>query len=717
MTDTLSMPWRWLIAIAGCLLPLALPAADPAALEQCRALRHDNPQVALDHCEDAAALSADGAHDDAFEAWMHSADLASQLGQFDRAGRALDQAATLLPSIDDPLAVHRIARRRGLNAYRAGDNQAALSRFLEALAVARSANDAAARAISENDLGVSYRHAGNFTAALEHFQSSLELRQALGHADLGALMANIGSLYLALGDPDRAELYLSQALEDHRSDQRTLQQSKTREELAKVALHRGDRAAAEQHLDAAWNHYRSVQAQGDQLRLALFRAGLHADHAESVAASHWLTLASDLADSHESSRDVPLQIALIDAGLAQAGTREAAYRALVEAADRPDTAPELLIRAQASLADLAEALGQPQQAIRHLRRFHTLADAASEARHDQHLQSLRVRFDVARLQAEHDQLAARNARADAELARRRTQMVVVAASALVALILLASVLGTRLQRQRLRQDRERQTLQQRIVESRQAAESLRSDIRSLTRLLEQQDGATVLFDAGGRIRAATNAAAAWFGREPADLVSRTLAEVLPESVALWAQALVESASLSDDAHDNELLGERNLHDQADSPRLQCRRLTLEEEVGVLQIVPTATDLEGKAAASSPPAATADPADVGDDPVDFRTLLVQLMTTSLETWERITRKGRIDLAQASGIWRITIDDGRLRVRAMDRYLRLDTLPERPRWREVLRTAYFILAELPLTAAQRSQIETQVDALLAQTRALG
>ena len=78
------------------------------------------------------------------------------------------------------------------------------------------------------------------------------------------------------------------------------------------------------------------------------------------------------------------------------------------------------------------------------------------------------------------------------------------------------------------------------------------------------------------------------------------------------------------------------------------------------------------------------------------------------------KGRIDLADASGIWRITIDDGRLRVRAMDRYLSLDTLPERPRWREVLRTAYYVLAELELDAEQRQRIETLVEAVLASMR---
>jgi hypothetical protein len=99
---------------------------------------------------------------------------------------------------------------------------------------------------------------------------------------------------------------------------------------------------------------------------------------------------------------------------------------------------------------------------------------------------------------------------------------------------------------------------------------------------------------------------------------------------------------------------------------------------------------------------------------FRALLVTLMQLSLDLWERLTRKTRIDLAERSGVWRITIDEGRLRVRAMDRYLSLDTLPEKPRWREVLRTAYFVLAELELSPDQRQQMEALIESVLNWTR---
>ena len=71
-----------------------------------------------------------------------------------------------------------------------------------------------------------------------------------------------------------------------------------------------------------------------------------------------------------------------------------------------------------------------------------------------------------------------------------------------------------------------------------------------------------------------------------------------------------------------------------------------------------------------------------------------MFTSVECWEISTNSTRLELAEQSGIWRVSIDDGRLRTRSLDRYLSLKSLPKKPRWREVLRTAHFVLAECQL-----------------------
>lgn len=104
---------------------------------------------------------------------------------------------------------------------------------------------------------------------------------------------------------------------------------------------------------------------------------------------------------------------------------------------------------------------------------------------------------------------------------------------------------------------------------------------------------------------------------------------------------------------------------------------------------------------------------GDDEA-FRRDLVELMLATVEAWERATGTTRIELAEKSRVWRVTIDEGRLRVRAMERYLSLAKLPRQPRWREVLRSAYFVLSECALEAVERADLRRRADAVQAVVR---
>ena len=68
-----------------------------------------------------------------------------------------------------------------------------------------------------------------------------------------------------------------------------------------------------------------------------------------------------------------------------------------------------------------------------------------------------------------------------------------------------------------------------------------------------------------------------------------------------------------------------------------------------------------------------------------------MTLSLSLWAELSGKGRIELAERSGIWRVTLDKSSLQTRTMDKYLLMETVPAKPRWRDVVRTAEFVLGE--------------------------
>ena len=55
----------------------------------------------------------------------------------------------------------------------------------------------------------------------------------------------------------------------------------------------------------------------------------------------------------------------------------------------------------------------------------------------------------------------------------------------------------------------------------------------------------------------------------------------------------------------------------------------------------------------------------------------------------------------------VNDGRLRTRTFDRYLRLEQLPKVPRWREVVRTAYFVLSIPTIETETRLGLEHELE----------
>nr|WP_283106461.1 tetratricopeptide repeat protein [Shewanella submarina] len=96
----------------------------------------------------------------------------------------------------------------------------------------------------------------------------------------------------------------------------------------------------------------------------------------------------------------------------------------------------------------------------------------------------------------------------------------------------------------------------------------------------------------------------------------------------------------------------------------------------------------------------------DQVLQVRTQLVDLMHQSLQMWEETTQTGKLELAQQSKIWSVGIDDGRLRARAMERYFSLNTLPQKPRWRSVVRTCNFVLQKCQGKSLFREELEANL-----------
>lgn len=97
---------------------------------------------------------------------------------------------------------------------------------------------------------------------------------------------------------------------------------------------------------------------------------------------------------------------------------------------------------------------------------------------------------------------------------------------------------------------------------------------------------------------------------------------------------------------------------------------------------------------------------GDDEQTYREALVKLMQDCHYYWQKVTGESIIELAEKSRIWSVSIDNGRLRTRSMNRYLSIDKLPTNPRWRQVARTAYFVLSKVSHDGEAKVALEKSV-----------
>ena len=96
--------------------------------------------------------------------------------------------------------------------------------------------------------------------------------------------------------------------------------------------------------------------------------------------------------------------------------------------------------------------------------------------------------------------------------------------------------------------------------------------------------------------------------------------------------------------------------------------------------------------------------------DKRSQLVELMMLSVQLWEQDKQLDVLELAERSKIWKVTVDDGRLRARALERYLKIDKLPANPRWRNVIRTCHFVLSECEAPSPLRTELSGQLSEYL-------
>ena len=103
-----------------------------------------------------------------------------------------------------------------------------------------------------------------------------------------------------------------------------------------------------------------------------------------------------------------------------------------------------------------------------------------------------------------------------------------------------------------------------------------------------------------------------------------------------------------------------------------------------------------------------------DMEDRRRMIVETATLCLDYWAEATGTTKIELAESSGLWKVYTNlDGWERTQTLDRYLDIQTLPRKPRQRQVIQTAEFVLA----ACDTESDLRDRLEAALTRLRILG
>ncbi|KRD77533.1 hypothetical protein ASE43_10425 [Lysobacter sp. Root983] len=628
-------------------------------------------------------------------------------GRFDEAGQALDCAEATLGRDADWSLHYELVRQRGILAYRRELIPEALSRFECALKLSTAHEDRDAIARDLKNVGSALRRLGDFRGALRTLTASLRMQRAQGEVG-GAVLNNIADVYRELDDSDEATRHYREALAAFRAQNNRVEAGHVLESLSELSLDRGDAAQAQRWLQEALQTYREAGNRAYELRVyaGLMRTAL--SRADLAQARQWRQAAFAIASEHKLGLPASLQLQIARSERLEGRADAAAERLRAAIAALPEGGVErIALLEELSLAQ--EAAGDRAAAIATLRGAHEQERMLSRAQQDRQLGWLRTRFETAERDRTIAGLESENRLRRGELRQRTLLLWLTLAASLAAALAVGLLWMRRRQRARLL-DAEREVREEEaLARYRRETEALAEDRSLLQALLDSRQDAVCLIDAEGQVLAANRAACELLDADAASPVGQALGDYLGEADReAWAAALEGM----EDASEQTLACAR----RDGAIRLQARLTPWLRGDGLI-VLGLREDVAGAVAMTGLSEATANSDDSAHDAhlrEDFRRALVELMLAVVESWERSTGSSRLELAERSRIWRVTVDDGRLRVRAMERYLSLARLPRRPRWRDVLRSAYYVLSHCTMTAQEREDLQRRVDAALAYTR---
>ncbi len=725
--------------ISACLLTvvLALFSADTTAQNDLHNQCLDKQQTAttqISACQQAIAAASNNTQINKLIKYNHRLAAAYQADQqYALSNQVLAELQSRYPNMVFADA-YLTLRTLGMNHYFLHQYSQAQQQFQKALLLATNQADLYKVSQSHNDLGIIYKLQSRYTDALKAYSESLKIKQSLGlTTEAASTLYNIGNVYILIDDHPSAFEYHQQALQiysdlpqdDEQTQERVIH---IKDQIARSLAAMGNTDLAITYLTELIDSTAGLPHSNEwsfESRCNLAELYLTSNQPEqALSILQQTTVNPQISDSQKA---VQLEIYArthFSLGSMQLAEDYASKGLrLTEQSNDQEQATKFL----ALLAVITESNQQYQVALEHQKKYIAYQEAYLKERYDSQIKYLQNDIELQQKQQQLLVLENNNMMQKHTIEQRNY---LIGFAALIGLALLLFILWY-IKKKSI----ERKHLMAAInMHKRELLDMQQEQNRTLNNMLGPLDEALICINQSNRIIYVNQSFATLLGEPIQQLHEQKLAAILPDlSAALASYPMGKDDLLaSDQQHQLQLSNPKlqanvwlsQLHNFEDLLILSFQDQQHQEPSKTSQFITQANkyqELINKLSHthyssevisqemlqqldSQLKPITANSTDANNH---YRQALVNLMYANLEIWRAATNGDRISLAEQSGAWKVTIDDGRLRTRAMDRYLSLKLLPKVPRWRPIVKTSHYILSSCDLTDKQRKQLNTLLD----------
>lgn len=608
----------------------------------------------------------------------------------------------------------------------------ALPFFEQAVDVAEIMQSNKAMATSYNDLGATFLEIDQYTEALTWLQKCLAIYQDENNSELSSVVsANIAEVYLITEDFESALVYFNSSVESLQkaiSEDGEVKQGRE-VSLAKIFLSmagihqaQNNQAGALDMFNESMRIYQKYDLKGEQVHVLTSIAQMYLQQMNVDVAMSYIRQAEAMESGLEGQDNLNLKQAKVDVLIQNSQWQKAEVEALEGlnlALSKNNRSSELGFLA--SLATINEQSGQLNQAIAYLKQVELEKEALLENKYDSNRTKLLNGLELTKKQRNIEKLEKEKTLNELKLKQQQMWLVLL-------FVILISVVAWIAYKVKQRRKNEALVLNDQ-ANNQDELNQMAVNQQQLESLFLGTACQFLCFDLSGQIKFSSDKKEA----------SLQMSDVYQNIWRLTTAALDDEELLLKDLYlgADELAGEmavmvhqmRALDNllvcvfipkgdgEADSLNFAAQ---IKKYTEFNQLLSAMVSCAEKLPINE--IAKLNPVYVAAKQIDFtetpeaeptnttqasKVLLVDLMVMCLDVWQQNTGQTHIELAEQSGLWLVSIENGQLRTRTMNRYAQVSDMPNNPRWLQVVKTAHYILSNSDLSLSQRQQLNEKLN----------